>query len=286
MGQGGGEPGRGYARGGGAVLRLLVAIACLLPSGAWACSCGGYFETRLLAPPGTLEPFVPSNTAVFVGEGSALGWEESFPEDLAVVAPNGDVVDTDMTHLTTRHDSIAVLRSTAPMTAKGIYEVHFGGRAITGFRTQQGPNLSPPSIPTLVDAETKAGRYGETSCSPFDGVRLELEHDGVLAVVAHADEAVEGGGDTFLEMGDGDTFWVGSGGCTRSWMEADPGVTASLVWGAFDGQGQFSGWSEPHDFTVPPREGCDCQQPARRGSGGGGFALLPLLWLRRRRMSG
>ena len=144
-------------------------------------------------------------------------------------------------------------------------EATSGGDVVTSFLVGDAIDDEPPSVP-MVDAVTTRSSLPNV-ISPCGGFGVSehvasfaVRHDGFVLV------AVRDGGDRIdvaAISGDVDaatlerTVTVTGGMCDSGWANAAPLATAAWRFGAFDVAGNFSGFSDEHDVTLP-LPGCSC----------------------------
>jgi len=265
----------------------LVAAASLPTSDAAACSCAFGF-TEFIAPADGAED-VPVNARVWIG-GGHWGMGDGNPEGLLrLVNAAGESVETTTTDIRADMDVLAVLTPDDDLEAGMTYLVlDGGGAALTTFTVGQGVDDELPEIPLEVGREASSDPRGPvppSSCGYSDMVTIDVAGDG-LFVVANVDGA--DGLDTTTISGNAsqmtfdDELRIGRAGCTFSWPDAEPTASTDVRFGAFDIAGNFSGWTEPSDVTLPAAGtvsgGTTSSCSAAGEAGPGAFAMLLALF--------
>jgi len=137
--------------------------------------------------------------------------------------------------------------------------------------------IAPPVV-------TVTSSHGPTvfpgGCGGEGWVTYDVEHDGAIAVVALADDVVDGDDFRRARLSQG---VLGRAGCTTNWPGAAAFASTQFVVGAFDAAGRFSGWSAPVRASVPgPGASCASVHAADDDAPWVALLLLGLVPRRRR----
>ncbi len=269
---------------------MALALGAAFPRAAEACSCA-FDETQMLAPADG-ETDAPTNARVWVGAGLFWGSRGSSAERVSLLDGAGAPVDAVATEMAGYIDLVVVLTPAAPLISGETYSIQVDEDEVLGTFTVGGDSdTDAPAIPAELDRESSSSaRHPNmmSSCGPTDVVSLELEPTGLIYVANI--EGVDGLDPDGLtgeasELSATPELYIGSAGCTWSWPDAEPHASTTVRWGAFDIAGNFSGWSEPSDVTIPAA-GCSCTlEGGAPPAAGAAAAVLALaaLGLRRRR---
>lgn len=310
-------------------LSLLLAAFTLgsVPSVAPAAVCDGYADLSAVLPVlGELN--APSNTRIWIGE----AWTRSAVsiEVRRAIAPFTVLEIDRITTIAAGRDEVTVVHMADPMphSAYKIFVIQDTGAAfeLGAFASDDPADTTPPPVPGE-DGFEPAWETGEIpGCGlfadgqiylPIDAAVLLLdvrdEDDGVADGVADGDdddsaglpltfdpEALHGtvDGMIFNEYYP-DFFALGNTPCLHNWPLAVAGASTEIRFGALDLAGNFSGWGQWHEISVPREIGDDpagAGPPVEEDPGGcslanrrsrsrapvWGLALVALYALRRR----
>ncbi len=288
-----------------ALWSLSVALVAALsaPGSALACSCA-IGSTDFLAPAdGSTE--VPTNTRIWVG-GMHIGGAPQSAEELTTSPPvilqkdDGTEVDLTAGVIAGNNEVIGVFTPTVELAPGGVYslvrEIYSSNdpdpifETLTTFTVGAEADNEFPAVPSeLARSSSSSPRVpGQvSSCGPTDMVEVRVEATGQLMVGQTGDEfefdPAELNGSVSEVSFDGELD-LGVGNCQWSWPDAKPNASTELRWGAFDLAGNFSGWTEPTEITIPPA-GCSCTAQGG-GTPSGALAIFAFValagWGRRR----
>jgi hypothetical protein len=259
-------------------MRLLVLVTALvLPSGlVWAnAECTPQnLKSGMVPAPG--ETAVPINARVFV---ERLSWAARPAPVLK--AADGTIVPVAEGALTFPAGSITVLSPNQLLEANATYKVVAGTEELGTFTTGTTSLTTTPATPRVVDTEQRSGTVA--GGSPFGSTQyystyVTVEAAAPVIVVdidtkATLDSAQVSGGVSHATDERQLDFQDDDSSCSINLG----GPSASVRFGAFDVAGNFSGWSEPQEVTLPKDEGCGCANVAPSSASAGGVCALLLL---------
>jgi len=292
-----------------ALWSLSVALGAVLsaPGSALACSCAPG-NTDFLAPADGSSG-VPTNTRIWVG-GMHLGGTPQSAEELTTSPPvilqrdDGTQVGLTAGLIEGNNDLIAVFTPTVELSPEAEYSLLKESyslndpapvfETLTTFTVGSESDTESPLIPDELSRSASASPRipGQvSSCGPTDMVDVLVETTGQLIVGQVSDglefDPAELNGSVSELSFDGE-LEIGMAGCQWSWPDAEPGASTELHWGSFDLAGNFSGWTEPTEITIPPA-GCSCSAQGG-GTPSGALAIFAFIavagWSRRKPGSG
>jgi MYXO-CTERM domain-containing protein len=167
---------------------------------------------------------------------------------------------------------------------------------VMGFTTNDEIDHAPPPVPRVVHVETTSTvrilSDPFSSCpsrSEFKSVEFELEDlgDAVLTLVGREPTEPDQGdrvdGLYVAEVENAGKDPSVRGGAP-AWPDADPGSSATFFIGTIDVAGNFSGWSDPIDVTLPAVSTVTCAHTSTTTpTPWSALALFSLLVVARRR---
>jgi len=258
-------------------LSLAAALVALtVPATASGAVCEGHADLSSVIPiVGDLD--APANTRVWIGE----AWTDT-AERLEVrraVIPEEIIEIADITRIVAGRDEVTILHFGAllPHSAYRIFAIQDDGAEyeLGVFATDEAADTTPPAVPG-VDGFEPVWTTGEIpGCGLFADGQLFLEFtDDVLVLdIRDSDDAVPDGDDDdsadpfpldldpvalegtvdgiLFDRYHPEFFGIGNTPCLQNWPLAVEGATTEIRFGAFDLAGNFSGWGEWHELTVP-----------------------------------
>jgi MYXO-CTERM domain-containing protein len=258
-----------------------------LAAPALACSCA--FEITELLAPADGEVDVPLNARVWVGGGTYDGEGGDAASRLVLLDEAGDPVAASVTELFGNNDRVAVITPDELLVAGQTYTLELDQYEALGEFTVGDVELSiPPELPVELGRESSASAriHNQTnSCGPTDMVTLTLETTGLVYVAE-----IEGWDSLDADAIDGEAselsldgvLQIGSAGCVWSWPDAEPRASTTVRWGVYDIAGNFSGWSDDEEISIPSA-GCSCSAGGEGAQSGAAALLLGLVGLAVRR---
>jgi MYXO-CTERM domain-containing protein len=255
---------------GRAILAAAAASALLCSTPARACSC--VWGSDLLAPADG-EVGVPTNARIWLGA-RRLGWwalDSTAPPTVSLENDQG-TVPAARSVLASAGDSLTIITPAQELQPSTAYRILADSRLLGSFTTGAGPKLDAPAVPVEVERLTYAsGPFsGTSSCGSTNSVYLRIRSDGLIAVLdkdgaSTLDPAALSGSAADVSTPK-ELIGLSSGLCRRNWPGAGWGDSASVRLGTFDIAGNFSGWSEPIEVSIP-LVGCGCSAGAGPASG-------------------
>jgi MYXO-CTERM domain-containing protein len=274
-------------------MRIVIAVAvvvmsslALIPRVAEACSCIDPMQSTSLVAPADGATDVPVNARIWVGSGQMpplTDEQTGQPKEPAVQLLDDQdqfVVGT-QSIIQSTDGLVYVFTPAQPLGAGRTYRARANGAGIAAFTTGSGTDTEAPAVPSVVSEDSDAAPNREgPACGPSYWVRYELKTDGILTVADRDGtstlnpEALSG---TVTSLEQGTAFQLGRNACVDNWPGVKSGDTGQVRFGTFDLAGNFSGFSQPREATIP--YGCGCSAGAAPGSA----LVLGLAMLARRR---
>ncbi|MCP4873203.1 MAG: hypothetical protein GY898_31300 [Proteobacteria bacterium] len=261
-------------------MRLSLAtalLASLSPAVAAAAVCEDGFADVSAVLPVMGELDAPSNTKIFIGE----AWTRSAVrlEVRRAIAPFSVLEVAQETKIVAGRDEVTVLHLADPLphSAYKIFAIQDNDAAyeLGAFASEDDPDTIPPEVPGG-DGFEPAWETGEIpGCGLFaDGqIYVPIDAAVLLLDVRDEDDGVADGDDddsadsvplTFdadalhgtvdgMFFGEyyPDFFALGNTPCLHNWPLAVAGASTEVRFGALDLAGNFSGWGDWHEITVP-----------------------------------
>lgn len=241
---------------------LLAGLAVSSPSPAEACSRS--FGSGIVLPEMRATD-VPRNVTLFLGNGHiGDATEAEVIERFDLLDPDDVPVPFTVTSLSSPESLRLLVVRPAELLAPGTqYRLAAESSNALVFTTGDDVDEEAPSPPVETGRTTRSVVLAPgvvNTCvdgSEYEFAILDVESDGALVVLNIDDRttldelALDGRVGQFTE----DAFVMIN---ASNWPDIAPSATTRVRLGAFDLAGNFSGWSDPIEVTLPPR-GCSCE---------------------------
>lgn len=248
-----------------------LAIASF-PNVASACSCAAPEHFA----PSITEKNVPTNTKI---------WTTTFGCTEPVLQKQGGAT---VPVTVTQIENVTVIQPSSELELGSTYEVtncgFFAEKPI--FTVTEGPDTTPPPVPTYTLGDTTASGSSFSSCGEDLYVPLEVKFNDTLLVLDIAGRSTldvqKLNGDIADAFFRDDNPLVGNSTCaTFNWNFDEDGDAANVRLGAFDLAGNFSGMTPAQTVEA----GCTCSTAGASSTNGHGpvFAALALVGISRMR---
>jgi hypothetical protein len=264
---------------------LGLALSFTQRASALSCVSSGFWA------PGHDAVDVPTNTRMWCSSDSV-----SAESPIILTDSDGAVVSGTHTRVSSPEYGLWVFRPDSELAPRSEYHwscssIDYGSRT-SSFTTGESATSGPPEVPDLSSRVLHASpdeSWGPSYYARFPGAG---EPSSIIVLDLAGNSTLDAAGpsgyvaDARLPLTDG--FFVGSYPCGGNWSEAGLGASTTVALGAFNLAGEFSGWSDTLEITLPTRYttqdpgspgGPGCHLGAAGGSSSGAAGLIAaFLW--------